>query len=177
MNILQSTAEYGKTYYVEYDRAIRQCRLIATHGTYNGEWYTLEVAGVGEVDILLRLPMTLSGGWWYSSKTPSILAESPEDIRNGRFLTDNYGSTDNAYNYEFMKQFLPNYEPCVSGGGITFWAWDGVRAKRHYESKEFPWRIDAKGFHCSINAKSLTDGRYDSKDACEKANQPVVVTF
>lgn len=174
MTILQSSAEYGKIYYVEYRGAIRQCRLVSTHGSNGKCWYQLEVAGVGEVN----LPMAhRSDSWWYTSQIESILAESPEDLRRGKFLVDGYGTTSNAYNYRFIKPFLPNYEPCVCGGGITFWKWDGVRARCYYENGEFPWRIDKDGFHCSINAPLLTEGRYDSKDACENANAPEVVTF
>lgn len=175
MTILQSSADYDKVYYVEYQGVIRQCRLIATQGRGHHCEYRLEVAGVGEVLVPFR-PKE-SDRWWYCSKVQSILAESPEDLRRGKYLEDSYGTTQNAYNERFLQPFFPNYKVCICGGGIIFWEWDGVRARCYYEKGEFPWFIDREGFHCSINAPVLTEGRYGDPDECERANTPEVITF
>lgn len=175
MYVLQSSADFNKVYYVEYQGAIRQCKLISTQGRGSLCEYRLNVAGIGEVLIPFR-PKE-SDNWWYNSQVKSILAETPEDLRRGKFVIDSYGSTGNAYNYRFLKPFFPNYDVCICGGGIIFWEWNGMRAVCYSVKGEFPWFIDEKGFHCALNAKEMVTGRYDEKDKCEKEHTPEVVTF
>jgi hypothetical protein len=177
MNILKCVAEYDKVYYVVYKNKIHQCKFIATE-LVNGEaCYILDVAGVGTISIPNRIPS--GGGWWNSSRCESILAESPEDIRRGKYLLDWYGTTNNAYNSRFLEPLFPHYDVCVCGGGILFWEWDGIKAVCYRVQENVPiyWRYDKDGFHCSLNRMPDIEDRYPSRKACEDAHEPEVVTF
>ena len=80
INILKCSADYNKIYYIEYEGAIRQCRLLATEGTDEQAYYVLEIAGIGTRKIEPKDKDTQS--WWYSSTVESVLAKSPKHLSN-----------------------------------------------------------------------------------------------
>ena len=178
MTILKSSADYDKVYYVVYNDKIHQCKFLGTRSGMRGRaLYMLNIAGVGIVNMPCKEGHNLYPDWWNTSRHPSILAESVENLRKGRFIEDYFGSTNNAYNYGFLKDFLPNYDICGCGGGIYFWHWNGYKAERYKVTGDYEWFIDQLGFHCILNREDVVDGRYSTSKECEEANTPEVVTF
>lgn len=178
MYILKSSADFDKVYYVEYKRKIHQCKFIATeHDGNRDAHYILDVAGVGRVALPHHIES--GSGWYNTSQGKSILAESVEDLRKGKYLVDWYGTTNNAYNSRFLQPLFPHYDVCICGGGIRFWKWDGIRAQSYLvtRDKDIYWRYDKDGFHCILNEEDIVKDRYPSRKACEDAHTPEVVTF
>ena len=167
IDILKCSADYDKFYYIEYEGAIRQCRLLATEGTGRQAYYILEIAGIGIKKI--KPKDGHQSNWWNTSTVESVLAESPELLSKRKFINDQYGSTCNAYNSAFVAPFLPNYSVCGCGGGIHFWKWNGIRPELYNVEGSIRWRIDRKGFHCNLNDQP--EERYSSKKKCEEAHK------
>lgn len=167
INILKCSADYNKIYYIEYEGAIRQCRLLATEGTDRQAYYVLEIAGIGIRKIEPKDKDTQS--WWYSSTIESVLAKSPKHLSNKKYLKDKYGSTNNSYNSPFVSPLLPNYSVCDCEAGIHYWKWNGIRPELNSVEGSVNWRIDSKGFHCSLN--DHPEERYSTKIRCEDAHK------
>lgn len=178
MYILKSSADYDKIYYVVYNNKIHQCKFLGTRNAPRASAvYILDIAGVGIASLPCRMGHNLYPDWYNTSRHPSILAESVEDLRNGKYLEDNFGTTRNAYNYGFLKDLFPHYDICFCGGGIRFWRWNGVKAELCYVTGEYEWFFDQYGFHCILNREDIVADRYRTREECEKANTPEVVSF
>jgi hypothetical protein len=113
--------------------------------------------------------------WYHTSKIPSILYESVEDYRNGRPITDEYGSASNCYNSKFIEPLFKTCSTCNCGGSVYTWKWDGCKAVKHIvHTSKVTWYWDADGFHCVLN--ELEDF-YKTQHDCEVNNKISAVTF
>lgn len=175
IRILKCNAEYGKIYYVEYKGSIRQCKLVRTESEGYGACYVLNIAGIGEARISAKAD-GLYNNWWNTSQIESVLAASPEDLIRKRYLTDNYGTTANAYNSRFIEPYFPGYSVCGCGGGIYFWKWNGVRPALYQVNGDYSWTIDEDGFHCVLNEMNCERCRTE-KECLEKNRKTEVITF
>ena len=164
IDILKSSAKYGKIYYIAYDGEIRQCKLIATAGKNRNAYYVLNIAGRGIRHIM---PKTCSDNWWQTSLIESVMAASPEDLIKGKFLKDCYGSTCNAFNSRFIEPFFPDYLVCCSGGGIHCWKWNGLQPQLYTVTGSAEWRIDEKG-SLAVLTKKLKDCSDQRKNAARQ---------
>lgn len=171
IDILKCSADFDKVYYIEFEGAIRQCKLLATEGTGKQAYYVLDIAGIGTRKVMPKKGH--GSNWWYTSTIESILAESPEHISKRLYIKDQYGSTCNAFNSSFMEPFFPNYNVCGDGGGIYFWKWNGIRPELFKVTGDISWRMDRKGFHCILNDQ--TEGRFSRKKKCEEAYQKEMI--
>lgn len=171
MEILKCNADFDKVYYVEINGTLRECKLIRTEAGNASNCYTplyiLDVAGTGIMR--LEFPRQSRFDTWYrSSTTPSILYESVEDFRKRKPITDNYGSTSNAYNHKFIEPLFPYHSHCNCGGTTYTWKWDGCKAVCYsVQVSRLFWSWDRQGFHCCLNNEKDC---YRSQKECERAN-------
>lgn len=174
MEILKCNADYSKVYYVELNGSLHQCKMIRTESYKHSPCYVLDVASVGEMRIQVDRFRHFNK-WYYSSKIPSILYESVEDYRNGKPITDEYGSTGNCYNGVFIAPLFKTCSTCNCGGSVYTWKWDGCKAVKHiFNTSEVTWHWDADGFHCNLN--DMQDC-YRTGEECIKNNEVMVVKF
>lgn len=174
MEILKCNADYNKIYYVEIEGSLYQCRLMRTESRAFVPMYVLDVAQLGLVRIPVKRLLHFDR-WWRDSTIPSILYESAEDYRNGKPITDEYGSTSNCYNIPFVCPLFKCVSTCNCGGSVITWRWNGCKAIQHIvKTQDIAWHWDSKGFHCILN--DLKDC-YRTKEECEKCNTVNVVTF
>lgn len=176
MEVLHCTANYGQIYYVEYKGRLHECRLVRTESREKSAAYVLDVADEGEVIFQFNRHKHFDA-WYNSSKAPSILYESIEDFRRGKPITDEYGSTGNVYNADFMRPLFLYHLPCTCGGDMKTWSWDGVRpVEYNVNTSRVFWSWDERGFHCSLNDPWHSE-EYRSAKECEAANSIQIVRF
>lgn len=174
MEILKCNAEYNKVYYVELYNVLHQCKLIRTESSTNIPVYVLDVAHKGVVRVQANR-FNHFDYWYRRSKIPSILYESVEDYRNGKPITDEYGSTSNCYNRKFIEPLFKTCSTCNCGGAVYAWRWDGCKAVEYIiNTKRVSWTWDAYGFHCELND---LDGYYRTERECIENNKISVITF
>jgi hypothetical protein len=173
MEILKCNADYNKVYYVEINGSLRQCKLIRTESS-RIPVYVLDVAQTGVIKIKADR-FNHFDKWYHKSEIPSILYESIEDYRNGKPITDEYGSTGNCYNSGFINKLFKHHTHCNCGGYTYTWKWDGCKAIRHIVNmNKVQWSWDAEGFHCELN--DMPDC-YRTGEECIKNNEVMVVKF
>lgn len=175
MEILHCTADYDKIYYIEYENALHECKFLGTESGYKtSPVYVLNISGLGVVRIPFQI-MNAFDTWYRGSCAKGILYESVEDFRNGLPIMDEYGSTDNAYNSQFLNPLFSTCTPCNCGGDTYTWSWDGTKAVRYIVNwNGTRWSWDKRGFLCSVNEM---EGWYATKEECEKANSINIVKF
>lgn len=177
MEVLKCNAEFNKIYYIEIEGSLRQCKLIRTElsrALSEIPVYVLDVAQMGVTRIKAERFRHFDK-WYHKSEIQSVLYESIEDYRNGKPITDNYGSTGNCYNSDFIEPLFTRCSPCNCGGYIYTWKWDGCKACRYaVNTANAEWSWDASGFHCGLN--DMKDC-YRTEQECIKANDIKVVTF
>lgn len=176
VSILKSNAEYGKSYYVDFN-GLRECKFLGTQGRSSScPCYHLDIAGIGETLVRFSPSHDSFLKWWNTSKTNGILYESVEDFRKGNPIVEDYGTTANAYNSGFLSPLFPHFKVCGCGGGIYSWRWYDNRATLFAINTEVVWSWNKDGFMCNIERD--TDGRdYSSKESCESANEVEVIKF
>lgn len=172
--VLKCNAEFNKIYYVKYQNSLRECKFIRTEGYNYKCYYVLNIAGVGIINIEHNPNHNSYPDWWRTSLTPGILYESIDAYRKQTPITDNYGTTENAYNHRFIQPLFPNYSVCNCGGGIYTWKWDGCQANRYKITGHVSWKWDEDGFTSNL---CFREDCFPSKSSCEEANQIEVVKF
>ena len=174
MEILKCNAEFNKIYYVEYNNTLCQCKFIQTYGTDTQCYYILDIAGFGIQRIPYKRQLHFDK-WYHTSETDSILYQSIEDYKKHKPIKDNYGSTSNGYNCDFIRPLFKYVSPCHCGGYTYTWKWNGVRAVEYIVSlKNEYWFWDNNGFHSTLNHLS---GSYKSAKECEMNSKLKITTF
>ena len=175
MEILKCNAEFDKVYYIVFSNALRECKFIKTIGNGNDiPLYVLDIANIGIVNIQ-ALRQQEFHSWYYKSKIKSVLYESIADYQNNKPIIDDYGSTSNCYNSNFIRPLFKFHRPCNCGGSTYTWKWNGYKADQYITSlHNVEWSWDKNGFHCSLNEQI---GCYKSEQECINNNQISVITF
>lgn len=176
MDVLKCNADPDKIYYVNIGGKLYQCRILKTKGRGNTlPMYVLDVAHMGEIEVLARNDHESFNLRYHKSTTPGVLYESVEAFKKNTPVMDSYGSTGNCYNSQFLEPLFKTCNVCRCGGLVTAWKWDGAKAvKVIVNLKEVEWTWDRSGFHCALND---AEGLHRTKEECEKANDIEVVEF
>ena len=174
MEILKCNAEFDKIYYVEVQGTLRQCKFIRTEFGERNPYYVLDIAGMGIVKISCD-SFRHFNKWYHTSTIPSILYASINDYLKNKPIIDNYGSTGNCYNSDFIKPLFKHHVVCQCGGSVTTWKWNGCRAEEYIVGvSKISWTWNENGFHCVLNEMSNC---YRSKSECETNSCLLVVAF
>ena len=176
MDILKCNAENNKIYYVVFQNALRECKFIKTIGNGNNTpMYVLNIANIGIVSIQ-ALRQKDFDNWYHNTKIQSVLYESIENYQNNKPIIDDYGSTGNCYNHNFIRPLFKFHQPCNCGGLTNTWKWNGYKAVEYVvnlHNVEWSWDNN-NGFQCSLNEQIEC---YKTEQECINNNNIRVITF
>ena len=171
MDLFYVDAVIGAKYYAPIDGRIRECVFLGTEGqmvkSFCRCFYLLDVAGMGFQKILFHESYAPIGSWCNGPSIDSFLAESVEDLREGKFVQAFFGSHKSVNCAELFQRYLPELH---WGDYTSPWAYTfDERTFSPQEVYSIPWnywRIDGNGFVHDIDLSKY----YFTKQECRDAN-------
>jgi len=182
---------FGEKCYIKFDGAIRECIFNGTRTTDKGVAMMLNIAQVGNRNVLFPRFETFDS-WYHGGLAKLPIYKTLDDAKANRFMVGYYGEADNCYNSKFIQPFYKNVSVCNCGGSNYAWWWNGVDAVNVFISLPNGYIDDANGFrfiggfkivgyvnnHLRIIFKEVSENElYLSKERCCAEHKPKVVTF
>lgn len=171
MNLFYVDAVIGTKYYAPIQGSVRECFFLGTEGQMiQGTcycFYLLDVAGIGYKKVPFEGQFDKMDSWCKGLSFDSILADSVEDLREGKFVQAFFGS----HKYENCAELFRRYIPELHWGDNTSpWAYVfdemTLAPREQYMIPWSCWRMDDKGFVHDIDLSKY----YLTKQECRDAN-------
>lgn len=135
MDLFYVDAVIGAKYYAPIDGRLRECVFLGTEGQMEKGtcycFYLLDVAGIGYTKVLFEGFFDTMNSWCNGLSIDSILAESVEDLREGKFVQAFFGS----HKYENCAELFQRYLPKLHWGDHTS-PWAYVFDERTFTPRE-----------------------------------------
>ena len=178
MNLFYVDAVIGTKYFATIQGRVRECFFLGTEGVKKRGcclcFYLLYVAGIGFVKFPFARHNETMNSWYYGLSFDSILGESVDDLRDGKFIQAFYGTSDNPNCAGLFQRYIPEL---YWGDYTSPWAYafseETFIPYVEYEIQWTFWRIDEKGFHHDIDLSKYYLSEQDCRDANYNRFDPI----